>query len=93
MQRAHLCMLSAGFGLGVAAGLLFAPKAGKKTRSQITEAVMEGANSAKKHGHAIGHSAVAVVKRGKVPIMRTKSRLGEAIRRSTWEYKQVVGLY
>src|SRR5215471_7589446 len=68
MQRAHLCMLSAGFGLGAAAGLLFAPKAGKKTRTQIAKAVIAATNSAKKHGQAIGHSAVAVVKHGKVPI-------------------------
>ena len=79
--------------MGAAAGLLFAPKAGKKTRTQIAKAVIAATNSAKKHGQAIGHSAVAVVKHGKVPIMRTKSRLGEAIRRGTWEYKQVVGLY
>ena len=86
-------MFSVGFGSGVAIGLLLAPKAGKKTRTQITKAVLEGANSAKKQGQAIGHSALAVMKQGKAPIMRTKSRLGEAIRRSTWECRQVVGLY
>src|SRR5712691_2822787 len=59
-----------GLGLGVAVGVLFAPKSGEETRTFLRSKAEEGADFVKRKGEDLRESAADVYERGKQRVAR-----------------------
>lgn len=83
------CMVAwmAGLGIGVAIGLLMAPKRGEETRSMINDKVHEGGQYFKDQADNLRSSAVEFVDRGKQEIDRRKTGVAEAIEAGKRAYR------
>ena len=68
-----------GLGLGVVAGVLFAPKSGEETRDFLTSKVNEGADLAKRRALELREQAVDTLERGKSTVQRHKESLTAAV--------------
>src|SRR6202166_1960840 len=68
-----------GLGLGVAVGVLFAPKAGAETRDLIRSKANEGADFAKRRANDLRDQAADALERGKQTISRQKENLTAAV--------------
>lgn len=61
----HLASCLAGFGIGVAASVLFAPRPGEKTRSRIRDLASRAGDVLKKRGEHLGDAAGDLLEEGK----------------------------
>ena len=68
-----------GLGLGVAAGVLFAPKSGAETREYLRSRAEEGADYAKKRGAELRDNATQAFERGRSAVQRQKENLSAAV--------------
>lgn len=68
-----------GVGLGVAVGVLFAPKAGADTREFIRSKANEGADFAKRRAADLREQANDALERGKQTISKHKDNLSAAV--------------
>lgn len=68
-----------GLGLGVAVGVLFAPKSGAETRDLIRNKASESADYAKKRASEFRDQASEAIERGKQTISRHKENLSAAV--------------
>lgn len=59
-------ILAAGFGVGAAIGLLYAPQSGQQTRKLISRAAEDGADFVAERGREIRKQAEEAFERGKV---------------------------
>jgi gas vesicle protein len=80
-----------GMGLGVAAGILFAPKAGPETREMIKAKAGEGTDYLKKRTEEIKDSATGMVDKGKSLLNRQKDQLNDAVEAGKQAYREAVG--
>lgn len=79
-----------GLGLGVAAGILFAPKSGEETRDFLLSKANEGADLAKRRATDWRDSAGDVVERGKSTVTRHKENLTAAVDAGRQAYRDAV---
>jgi gas vesicle protein len=79
-----------GLGIGVAAGILFAPKSGEETRQFLKSKADEGKDYLKKRGDEFVESASEVVERGKSVINRQKDQLSAAVEAGKQAYRETV---
>jgi gas vesicle protein len=90
-----------GLGLGVAAGVLLAPKAGAETREFLAAKAGEGtdylrsrADESKEYlrqrGSDIAHSASDIVEKGKTAVNRRKDTLSAAVDAGKQAYREAV---
>jgi gas vesicle protein len=77
-----------GLGLGVAVGVLFAPKAGAETRDLIRSKANEGADFAKRRAEEFRDQATDAVERGKQTISRHKENLSAAVEAGKQAYRE-----
>ena len=75
-----------GVGVGTAIGMLFAPRAGEKTRARLSEVANQGACHVKDYGGTLTDAIVGL----KNEVERQRHGVAEAIRRGTSAYKQAV---
>jgi len=68
-----------GLGLGVAVGVLFAPKSGAETRDMIRSKANEGADYAKRRAEEFRGQASDAIQRGKQTVARHKDNLSAAV--------------
>ena len=68
-----------GLGLGVAVGVLFAPKSGAETRDMIRSKANEGADYAKRRAEEFREQASDAIQRGKQTVARHKDNLSAAV--------------
>ena len=68
-----------GLGLGVVAGILFAPKSGEETREFLTSKVNEGAELARRRALELREQAMDKLERGKATVQRQKEGLAAAV--------------
>ncbi len=68
-----------GLGLGVVAGVLFAPKSGEETRDFLTSKVNEGADLARRRAQELRDQAVDTLERSKSTVQRHKENLTAAV--------------
>jgi len=79
-----------GLGIGVAAGMIFAPKAGAETRSMIRDRALEGGDYVRRRGSELADGASELVERGKSVVNRQKEQLNSALEAGRQAYRDVV---
>jgi len=77
-----------GLGIGVAVGILFAPKAGDETRGLIRNKAGEGADYVKRRSGELKESASELVERSKSAVARQKEQLASAIEAGKSAYRE-----
>ena len=78
-DNSRLSYFFLGMGIGVAVGILFAPKAGDETRRYIRERADEGRDFVKRRTGDMRESATGLVDRGKDAVARQKDQISAAV--------------
>ena len=79
-----------GLGLGVAVGLLFAPKAGAETRDMIASKADEGKEYLKKQSETLRDSASDILDKGRDLVSKQKDQLDAAVQAGKQAYRDTV---
>jgi gas vesicle protein len=79
-----------GLGLGVAAGLLFAPKSGPETRDLLRSKADEGKEYLKRRSSEVVDQASDVIERGKSTVSRQRENLVAAVEAGKQAYREAV---
>lgn len=79
-----------GLGLGVAVGVLFAPKSGEETREFIRTKANEGVDYVKQRGEEFRSTASDTIDRGKEAVRRHKDNLSAAVEAGKQAYRDSV---
>jgi|SRR5579863_4016346 gas vesicle protein len=79
-----------GLGLGVAAGVLFAPKSGAETREFLRNKADEGTDYVKRRSDDLRESAADALDRGKQTIQRKKESLSAAVEAGKQAYRETL---
>jgi gas vesicle protein len=77
-----------GLGLGVVAGVLFAPKSGAETREFLTSKANEGVDLAKRRAEDMRAAAVETYDRGVSAVQRQKENLVAAVEAGRQTYRE-----
>lgn len=80
-----------GLGVGVAAGILFAPKSGPETRDLLTRKAGESSDYLKRRSNELKDQAGDLVDRGKAMLNRQKDTLNQAVEAGKQAYRDAVG--
>ena len=102
MDKNGLSSFLLGLGVGVAIGMLFAPKSGQETREVIKnktgegadflkQKTGEGADFLKQRGTEFRQSAAEWVDKGKEALGRQKDNLADAVEAGKQAYRETVG--
>jgi gas vesicle protein len=79
-----------GLGLGVAVGLLFAPKSGSETRELLLNKADEGKEYLKRQGEQLRSTAGEALDRGKSALARQREQLSAAVEAGRQAYREAV---
>lgn len=79
-----------GFGIGLAVGVLFAPKSGRETREYIRAKADEGREYLKRRGEELKESAEELIERGKEAVSRQRETLATAIEAGRQAYREAL---
>ena len=79
-----------GLGLGVAVGVLFAPKSGQETRDLLKSKAGEGADYVKRASVDLRDQAADAVERGKQTIQKHKDNLSAAVDAGKQAYREAI---
>jgi gas vesicle protein len=77
-----------GLGLGVAVGVLFAPKSGTETRELIRDKANEGVGYVKRRGEDLRDTATETIERSKETLRRHKDNLAAAVDAGKQAYRE-----
>lgn len=79
-----------GLGLGVAAGLLFAPKTGAESRDFLLSKADEGKDYLKRRSEDLRGSANDLLDKGRVVVSKQKDQLNAAVEAGKQAYREAV---
>ena len=79
-----------GLGLGVAVGLLFAPKSGSETRELIANKAGEGKDFLRRSGEQLRDSASDVLEKSKDVVARQRDQISNAIEAGKQAYRDAL---
>ena len=79
-----------GLGIGVAAGILFAPKSGPETRELIKSKADEGRDYLRRRSEALRESASELVDRTRDAVNRQRDQLNAALEAGRKAYRETV---
>ena len=79
-----------GLGIGVAAGILFAPKAGSETRELLRSKAGEGSDLLKRRSADLKDSAEDLLDRGRGLVGRQRDQLNAAVEAGRQAYRTAV---
>jgi gas vesicle protein len=77
-----------GLGLGVAAGVLFAPKSGAETRQFLRSKAEEGTDYVKQQADNLKETAADTLERSKQTIQKHKDNLASAVEAGKQAYRE-----
>ena len=77
-----------GLGLGVAAGVLFAPKSGAETREFLRSKAEEGTDYVKQRADDLKETAAETLERSKQTIQKQKDNLAAAVEAGKQAYRE-----
>lgn len=77
-----------GLGLGVAVGVLFAPKSGSETRDLLKSRANEGADFVKRRSTELRDQAAEAIDRSKESLRRQKDNLSAAVDAGKQAYRE-----
>src|SRR5579862_9754219 len=80
-----------GLGLGVAVGLLFAPKSGPETRDLLLTKADEGREYLRRRTEDLRDSAGDLVDKGRSVLAKQKDQLSSAVEAGKQAYREAVG--
>jgi len=81
----------AGLGLGVAIGVLFAPKSGDETRDLIKSKAGEGKDYIKQRSVQLRDQAGELIEKGREALGRQKETLADAVEAGRQAYRETMG--
>jgi gas vesicle protein len=79
-----------GMGLGVAVGMLFAPKSGEETRGFLRQKADEGGSYVKRRGQDLRESAAEYVEKSRSALNRQRDNLAAAVDAGKAAYRDAV---
>ncbi len=79
-----------GFGLGIAIGVLFAPRAGEETRDYIRVKADEGREYLRRRSGEIREQASDLAERGRTVINRQRDNLNAAVEAGKQAYRDAI---
>jgi gas vesicle protein len=79
-----------GLGIGVAVGVLFAPKSGEETREFIKGKAEEGRDYLKRRGEELRDQTADILDRGKQAVASKKDQLTAAVEAGRQAYRETV---
>jgi gas vesicle protein len=79
-----------GLGIGVAAGILFAPKSGEETRQLIRSKADESRDYLRKRSEEVKEAATDLVDRSRDAVLRQRDHLTAAVEASKKAYQESV---
>jgi gas vesicle protein len=79
-----------GLGLGVAVGILFAPKSGEETREYIKSKTNEGADFVKRRSTELRDAASDALDKGKESLRKQKDTLSAAVEAGKQAYRDAM---
>jgi gas vesicle protein len=79
-----------GLGLGVAVGVLFAPKSGPETRELLRSKADEGKDYLKRRSYEVRDQATEAIERGKSTVLRQRENLSAAVEAGKQAYRDAV---
>jgi gas vesicle protein len=80
-----------GLGIGVAAGIIFAPQSGVATRGQIRSKAAEGGDYVRRRSSELKDTAVSLADRGREVVNRQKETIASAVDAGRQAYQDAVG--
>ena len=90
-ENNNLSYFFLGMGLGVAVGLLFAPKSGPETRDLILNKADQGREYLRKRGEDLRDSANDLLDKGRSVISQQKDQFNSAVEAGKQAYREHVG--
>ena len=90
MDKNGLSSFLLGLGVGVAIGMLFAPKSGQETREIIKNKTGEGTDYLKQRSTVLKQTASEWVDKGKEALGRQKDNLTDAVEAGKQAYREAV---
>ena len=79
-----------GLGMGVAVGVLFAPKSGQETREMLRSKANEGRDYMRRKGEEVKDSTTEMISRGREALQTQKENLAAALEAGKQAYRQSV---
>lgn len=79
-----------GFGIGLAVGVLFAPKSGQETRELLRGKADEGKEYLRRRGEELKESAGDLMERGRAAVNRQRDNLTAAVEAGKQAYRDAV---
>jgi gas vesicle protein len=79
-----------GLGMGVAAGMLFAPKSGEDTRDFLRQKADEGSDFLKRRGDDLRESASEYVEKGRTVLSQQRDNIAAAVDAGKAAYREAV---
>lgn len=89
-EGGKLSYFAFGLGLGLAMGVLFAPKSGEETRQFIRSKADEGKEFLQQRGDELRVQAGELVDRGKTVVSRQRDNLTAAVETGKHAYREAV---
>ncbi len=80
-----------GLGLGVAAGMLFAPKSGEETRDFLRQKADEGTDFIKRRSEDLRETASDYVDKGRSAVSRQRDNISAAMDAGKAAYREATG--
>jgi len=92
-DRNNLPYFLLGIGVGLAAGLLFAPKSGEETRALLKGHADEGRDFVKRKSGEFKETAGDFVERGRDAVSRQREQVAAAVEAGRQAYREAHGSY
>lgn len=89
-EEKRLSYFFLGLGIGVAVGILFAPKSGEETRGLIRSKAGESKDYLRRRSEELRDSASDILERSKTAVARQKDQLSAAVDAGRQAYRESV---